>query len=1130
MNINSTSGYSYGSAASKGISGLVSGLDTESQVKELLSGTQSKIDAQQALKTQTEWKQEIYRDLITQINTFQNSYFSSSSPTSLTTSALYNTMSATTEAKNFKVTASTSAPVGDTSLVVHQLAANYKMSSAAAVSGKLAGTMDPQTLQKLVDDQRNGEKKLAFKVDDKTVTIDLKEFFVKDDTFVEKIDTDAIAQKIQDELKNQANLEAKVSMVGGQLSIESSDGDRSLSVDSSSSEQALSAFGLTTSSEAKPNRTGSKRTLTSKLNLTPSLRFSMTLDDGLQKDIALDVRKLVGADGKTVDNAKVRDTLAQTFDEQFGKDVVRVSLTNGTQLEFSATIAGRKLTVNKNGSSEVLTALGMKNGQSNRIAAYNTLKEMQVSTPLQGNRFRFEINGAQFSFSEDDDIDYVMSTINSSTAGVTVVYKPLEDKFVMTANDAGAGRQIRMEQTEGNLLNVMFGSGAGDLKTGSTAASAAYTNGKLDAVTGPLLKEGDGVSPGELDGITSGTFALTVNGKEYNIEIAKETGADGKLKNYTLDGLLEKINAELAGKLGVTGETRTGENGETEDIPNIELVKGEDNKVSIVVRNGAAVEVAGLKATTDDEWKKAAQDGNLAAALGLVKDSKKLNNVVDGNMTLKAAGLESLADALKAADSTLTIDENTKLNDLKTATAGKNIEVSFEDGRFVVKSNDTSGNGVDFKLNNPEQMKLLFGAETLSLGKPAGLAATVEQGRNAIVNIDGMLTERNSNVFTYNGMTVELTGVSKLAENGSTMKGTVQVLNENGKYGSPGSLPSDPNASWGKGRWLDADGYLRQGTKQADGSYVYSATDKYMTAGEYLDGTRPSLTDTPNEFTRHYAQMIIRDENGNQLNGVGIAPDGEGGYTILSGSGVPMQERQTDTISVTRDTDKLVDGIKGFIDEYNKLVKTIGDYLNEDANYRDYAPLTDEQRAEMSEKQIELWEEKAKQGLLRRDSILDGFLQSMRTIWYETNSSGYAIYQLGIETGEWSTRGQLTMSVDGEATLRQLLTSDPTGVMNFFANTVDGAAVRVNDVIREVANTSSGSPGTLVQMAGIKGKASEKNNTLYEKIESIDERIEKLKDQYEREKERYWNQFNTMEQLISNMNTQSAWLTQQFSY
>lgn len=63
----------------------------------------------------------------------------------------------------------------------------------------------------------------------------------------------------------------------------------------------------------------------------------------------------------------------------------------------------------------------------------------------------------------------------------------------------------------------------------------------------------------------------------------------------------------------------------------------------------------------------------------------------------------------------------------------------------------------------------------------------------------------------------------------------------------------------------------------------------------------------------------------------------------------------------------------------------------------------------------------------------------------------------------------------------------------------------------------------------MKGKASESNNTLYEQIKDIDDRIAALKETYEREKNRYWSEFNTMEQLISNMNVQSSWLSQQFS-
>ena len=69
--VNSTSSVS----SNNGFSGMISGMDTDQLVEKLLSGTQSKIDKQKAIKTQTEWKIENYRDVITQINSFSSKYF-----------------------------------------------------------------------------------------------------------------------------------------------------------------------------------------------------------------------------------------------------------------------------------------------------------------------------------------------------------------------------------------------------------------------------------------------------------------------------------------------------------------------------------------------------------------------------------------------------------------------------------------------------------------------------------------------------------------------------------------------------------------------------------------------------------------------------------------------------------------------------------------------------------------------------------------------------------------------------------------------------------------------------------------------------------------------------------------------
>ena len=116
MNITSSGSSSYvaGASSNKGFSGLASGIDTESMVEAMLSGTQSKVDKQNGLKQQLEWKQEIYRDIINQINAFQSKFFGTSSTTGLLNQSFYNSMKALCSSGAFGVTANSSAATGST--------------------------------------------------------------------------------------------------------------------------------------------------------------------------------------------------------------------------------------------------------------------------------------------------------------------------------------------------------------------------------------------------------------------------------------------------------------------------------------------------------------------------------------------------------------------------------------------------------------------------------------------------------------------------------------------------------------------------------------------------------------------------------------------------------------------------------------------------------------------------------------------------------------------------------------------------------------------------------------------------------------------------------------------------------
>lgn len=77
------------------------------------------------------------------------------------------------------------------------------------------------------------------------------------------------------------------------------------------------------------------------------------------------------------------------------------------------------------------------------------------------------------------------------------------------------------------------------------------------------------------------------------------------------------------------------------------------------------------------------------------------------------------------------------------------------------------------------------------------------------------------------------------------------------------------------------------------------------------------------------------------------------------------------TVTVTRDTDAVFNAIKDFINSYNETINSVNEKLGE-TRYKDYPPLTDEQKENMSDKEIEKWEEFSRSGLLRHDALIGG--------------------------------------------------------------------------------------------------------------------------------------------------------------
>jgi flagellar hook-associated protein 2 len=260
----------------------------------------------------------------------------------------------------------------------------------------------------------------------------------------------------------------------------------------------------------------------------------------------------------------------------------------------------------------------------------------------------------------------------------------------------------------------------------------------------------------------------------------------------------------------------------------------------------------------------------------------------------------------------------------------------------------------------------------------------------------------------------------------------------------------------------------------------------------------------------------------------GITVENESNIVTVSGIQLSLKKVMSETASlkVEYDTDTVVDTIKSFISLYNDTISAINEKLSEE-RYYDYSPLTDSQKEEMTEKQIEAWEAKAKSGLLHSDTLLMGIINNMRQALY-TPVSGLSsemdtLSEIGITTGTYSEKGKLYLDEDK---LKEALAKDPEAVMKLFTASDDsdssknGVAVKLYSIlksgIQSITNKAGGGDYQLYD-----------NSTLGKTISDLNNRISDMEDHLKDVEESYYNKFTKLEEAISYYNQQSLWLSQQ---
>jgi len=233
---------------------------------------------------------------------------------------------------------------------------------------------------------------------------------------------------------------------------------------------------------------------------------------------------------------------------------------------------------------------------------------------------------------------------------------------------------------------------------------------------------------------------------------------------------------------------------------------------------------------------------------------------------------------------------------------------------------------------------------------------------------------------------------------------------------------------------------------------------------------------------------------------------------------------ETVDITVNKDVDSVVQQIKSFVEQYNAIMEDIGTKLSE-KRYRDYPPLTDAQKEEMKEKEIEKWEEKARSGLFRADSLLSSIFNSLRmTVGgvVETGSKYKTLDSIGITTSSnWKDNGKLYID---EEDLSKALTEDMEGVMKLFNN--DSEEPNAVGIARKLDEMLLGHMESIASTAG-RNVAGADESYLGREIARMEKNLDDMEDRLIRIEEKYWEQFTAMEKALQQMQSQSNWLAVQ---
>lgn len=1019
-NVNSLSSNSYSSASSiygsrNVLSGLASGMDTETLIENSVTGFQTKIAELQQSQTKLEWKQDAFRDIIGQMNSIVNKYTSFTSTTNLSSNTFF-TGNVTTETKGANADAISATGSTKSDIRINQVEQLATATRYAVSAEKLDINADNRAVGAGIDwgrQEKVGQISGTLSLKYGSKTIDLK--FDESDTDVDT--AEGLKKTIEKKLS-----EISVTVKNGTVSADSlfnvkaENGKFTFEVDRSNKNDDGSAVYIN-------NITGNLAT-----TLGASKPASTLMTDKVQNN------------SFTVGNF---ENLVKTpsMAEYLSGKTLDVTLDGVTkQLKISDLTASDK-TISITGEDGTTTEKAISALSDDELAAHGAELSALLARELQ--------TAADKAFG----------------AG----------KLTVAAEDGGLSFDVK----ENSGSSVSVSSGAGEALGIGKSGVSNYFN-------------------------TSNTLEKLV-GKDWLNANARMKPADGNIsseaKLYDEDG--NRVKRHTDG--------------------NYYLV---DDKGEFITKNGKMTrsdkQVAELYSDSQGNLVRQDSDGSYyrVNTKGEALYEMEINGTKIGGFTADMA-LERVLNV---------VNSNTDV--------GVNVSYSRLTGQLVFTARNT-GEGNDITFGDGLAQKL-FGVKDVPDNKSLEsiFADTIQwdENGNAIIMMDSPNTD-GVEVGTFHKSDSLKKFMDALNQaGGGAMKDWFSYDEKTGKY----TLESKDGTSYEEAyqgmitfQALHQDSVITLDTIAERAASEPATLGFEKTMGQdavvhaTVNGKDLSLRRSSNVVEMDGLSVTLKEE---------FDAHGEDG-TVKASDAV--------TFKTSSNSDAIVEAVRSFVEDVNKLMTGVHDAFATQplkrsstgvSTKRDgYEPLTEKDKADMSEEAVKSYEEKAKTGLLFGDSDLRTLYDKLLGSIQSFGGDRMDMESIGLTT---TYSGGVTTFSLNETKLRAALESNPDKVRTVFTKTTETSESGTNGLMQSLkqtlnayGSTSLGSPGVLVKKAGTKLSAvSLLNNNLQSQIDIISKQIESWQTKLGDRVDYYTKQFTQLEKLMSTMNNQSSMLSDLMGY